>query len=1286
MDKISNRSASASLRPPLAGASLIGGLGNGYNAAYIRQLHHKGVSLHADVDKLVTEPRAYIAYLEESLDAALAAAARADAYAAKLVAQEERMEVMQKSISNLADSQRACQLYVEQQGHEAGSALAQAVVGLNGLSGRFEAQAATLASTVAAASVSEHRLAEHTSRITALEAVAASISEDSRALSSRNQELEAYMDSNFASMSKTFGNVELRVQQAENRATDSASDARSASRSASKSADMAVAAEAAVISARDAMRDAKAYSQTALAAIQSSESETLRAAHIAEAADARVQGALLLIHKTLRPVAHGKDSRESFEAEAKDFSSLKTIHQDTGSAIATAVSRALESTLAYVKPFEERLQGVEANALHLKEVVRENSSSAKADLADLSLILSGNIDTFSSKLRHDMEILGIATKTRVDKCSEGVVEAKERVSSGLAEFRQALHRLSEETNNGFAQTSKDYTEAIANLSTETRTEIETAIEIGRSASQAIEVSRKSTADALEELRIDMTGKVNSAQEESSTAIRGVKAWVNEELHNLKREESSNILDMKADVMSARAEAKLAIEKVSKESSLLATNFRTDVEALRIEISNSSQSIRDEAKSTKTRIEGLISSSARAAEEALTAARAEIPLQIGALKKKLEDDLSAARAEIPLQIGAMKKKLEDNLASARAEVPLQIGALKQKLEEDLASARAEIPLQIGAMKRKLEEDLIEMQSKLNSELQSARSEIPLQISAMQKRIEESLESSQVQFRESNQKLLEETVTSFSKQVDVGRGSNEEILSSVSATASDLCERIEKVATAWARWEVKFRNERSAETLSMSNTISLLQRQVREALGLSDDGMEQKVRPSWSDSINEVRKELASHIEVAEAENHHMLLLADGLVTRWQETNDTLGALSTEVNAIAAVTAASAVTSVAVTNQDRNSSSSSSSGLTRLSTSELLHHIDAAVQPRAIELMDAHAATLRASLLADLSVAVRAHLNASNELLRKKELDNVNEKLKEVEERVEFAISRLAEAERTALESIASMGESIESNNRLTMAEATATATSAIAKAAINSNTSSIAASAGPTSLAPSSAPLEAILNGAGAPMSPRSVSSSSSLLTVSSKMSPTRAPPQFATSRSSNATFPMSPRSLAAGGEKGALDLLERLNASPSAAGVAPQSPLTSAASRSSALSRNLALSSRFPPSETRLEKGSFIASPPQPLTSSNSSSDSSDYFPPRQNRRPSGSVSSRRASIASTGSTAQKRQVFQARPVDVRLSMGLSSTNVELPDYIEQRARELGVYLKTKSEETSPAK
>ena len=167
---------------------------------------------------------------------------------------------------------------------------------------------------------------------------------------------------------------------------------------------------------------------------------------------------------------------------------------------------------------------------------------------------------------------------------------------------------------------------------------------------------------------------------------------------------------------------------------------------------------------------------------------------------------------------------------------------------------------------------------------------------------------------------------------------------------------------------------------------------------------------------------------------------------------------------------------------------------------------------------------------------------------------------------------------------------------------------------------------------------------------------------------------------------MSPRSLAAGGEKGALDLLERLNASPSAAGVAPQSPLTSAASRSSALSRNLALSSRFPPSETRLEKGSFITSPPQPLTSSNSSSDSSDYFPPRQNRRPSGSVSSRRASIASTGSTAQKRQVFQARPVDVRLSMGLSSTNVELPDYIEQRARELGVYLKTKSEETSPAK
>ena len=168
---------------------------------------------------------------------------------------------------------------------------------------------------------------------------------------------------------------------------------------------------------------------------------------------------------------------------------------------------------------------------------------------------------------------------------------------------------------------------------------------------------------------------------------------------------------------------------------------------------------------------------------------------------------------------------------------------------------------------------------------------------------------------------------------------------------------------------------------------------------------------------------------------------------------------------------------------------------------------------------------------------------------------------------------------------------------------------------------------------------------------------------------------------------MTPRSLAAGGEKGALDLLERLNASPSAAGVAPQSPLTSAASRSSALSRNLALSSRFPSSETRLEKSGFIASPPpQPLTSSNSSSDSSDYFPPRQNRRPSGSVSSRRASIASTGSTAQRRQVYQARPVDVRLSMGLGSTNVELPDYMEQRARELGVYLKTKSEETSPAK
>jgi hypothetical protein len=36
--------------------------------------------------------------------------------------------------------------------------------------------------------------------------------------------------------------------------------------------------------------------------------------------------------------------------------------------------------------------------------------------------------------------------------------------------------------------------------------------------------------------------------------------------------------------------------------------------------------------------------------------------------------------------------------------------------------------------------------------------------------------------------------------------------------------------------------------------------------------------------------------------------------------------------------------------------------------------------------------------------------------------------------------------------------------------------------------------------------------------------------------------------------------------------------------------------------------------------------------------------------------------------------------------MGLSSTNVELPDYLEARARELGVYLKTKSEENSPGK
>jgi phage-related minor tail protein len=58
------------------------------------------------VDKLVTEPRAYIAYLEESLDKALAAAARADAYAAKLAEQEERMEEMQKSISNLGNAQK----------------------------------------------------------------------------------------------------------------------------------------------------------------------------------------------------------------------------------------------------------------------------------------------------------------------------------------------------------------------------------------------------------------------------------------------------------------------------------------------------------------------------------------------------------------------------------------------------------------------------------------------------------------------------------------------------------------------------------------------------------------------------------------------------------------------------------------------------------------------------------------------------------------------------------------------------------------------------------------------------------------------------------------------------------------------------------------------------------------------------------------------------------------------------------------------------------------------------
>jgi hypothetical protein len=1280
-----SRSASASAsRPPLAGGNLIGGLGNGYNAAYIRQLHHKGVSLHADVDKLVTEPRAYIAYLEESLDSALAAAARADAYAAKLAAQEERMEAMQKSISSLTDAQRASQAYVEQQGHEAGSAVAQAVVGLNGLSGRFEAQAATLASTVAATSVSEHRLAEHTSRITALEAVAASISADSRALSTRNQELEAFIESNFASMSKKFGDVELRVQQAENRATDSASDARSASRSASKSADMAVAAEAASISARDAMRDAKMYSQTALASIQSSETETRRAAHIAEAADARVQGALLLIHKTLRPAVVGMGGCENIEVEAKDFSSLKTIHEDTGSAIATAVSRALESTLAYVKPFEGRLQSVEANALNLKEIVRENSSSSKADIADLSLNLSGKIETFSSKLRHDMEILGIATKTRVDKCSEGVVEAKERVSAGLAEFRQVLNRLSEEMSEGFERTTKEYSEALVNLSTETRTEIETAIEISKANSQAIEVSRKSAVDSLEALRHEMSNKVNVLQDENSSAVRGLKSWVNEELQNLKREESSNILDMKAEVMSARAEAKLAVEKVSKESALLATNVRADIETLRIEISNSSQSIRDEAKSSKARIEGLISSSAKAAEEALTAARAEIPLQIGALKKKLEDDLSSARAEIPLQIGAMKKKLEENLASARAEIPLQIGAMRQKLEDELASARAEIPLQIGAAKHKLEEELEIMQSKLNSELLSARSEIPLQIGAMQKRIEAALESSQVSSREANQKSLEEAISSVSKQVDIGRGSNEEILSSVSATASDLCERIEKVATAWARWEVKFRNERSAETLSMSNAISLLQRQVREALGLSEDGSEQHVRPAWTDAINDVRKALASHMEMAEAENQHMLLLADGLVTRWQETNDTVGTLSSEVNAISAVTAASAMTSATI-NKEMNSSSPNS-GLTRLSTNELLSLIDAAVQPRAIELMEAHAAGLRASLLADLSLAIRAQISVSHESLRKKEQENVSEKLKEVEERVEFAISKLAEAERTALEGITLMGETIESNTRLVMAEATATATSAVSKAAASSSSSST--SSGPTSLAPSSAPLEAILKGAGAPMSPRS-SASLSMFSVSSKMSPARQVPIKNDSRSSNAMFPVSPRSQAS--EKGALDLLEKLNASPSAAGrIAPQSPLTAAAS--SAFSRSLAGSSsssslsRFGLSETRLEKG-FIASPP-PLTttSSSSSGEDSQYFPPRRNSGSVTSRTSRRASIASTGSTAQKRQVYKARPVDVRLSMGLGSTNIELPEYIEDRARELGVYLKTKSGQTSPTK
>jgi hypothetical protein len=1273
------RSASTS-RPPLVGSSLVGGLGNGYNAAFIRQIHHKGVSLHADVDKLVTEPRAYIAYLEESLDKALAAAARADAYAAKLAEQEERMEEMQKSISNLADSQRSSQAYSEQQGNEAGSALAQTVVGLNGLGGRFEAQAATLASVVAAASVSGHQLAEHTARITALEAVAASISADSRALYKGHRELESLIDSNYSSMSKHFEAVELRVQQAENRATDSASDARVSSKNASKSADMAVAAEAAAISARDAMRDAKTYSQTALAAVQSSESETLRAAHIAEAADARVQGAILLILKTLRPTRHEKDMNlnEIYEADAKDFSSLKTLHQDTGSAIATAVARSLESTIEYIRPFDERLQQVEANAKKLKDIVQESSSSVNSDMEvlsrtltgqmdNLSISLTGQMDTTTSKLRHDMEILGIATKTRMDKCSEGVIEARDRVTAGLSDSRQAIKTLSEDIVTGLNRVSLECSEAVSLTSTTLKDEIERAIEISKAAAQvslvetkkAVDVSKKSIIDMIDEVKIETTNKVNAVQDESSIALKTIKTWINEELQIRKREESSNILEMKADVMSARAEAKLLIEKVSKESTMFATSIQTEtVSAI--------ETLRTEAKSSKTKIEGLIAASAKAAEDALTSARAEIPLQISAMKKKLEDDLSSARAEIPLQIGAMKKKLE----------------------EELASARAEIPLQIGAMKKKLETELSEMQIKLNDELQSARSEIPLQIGAMQKRIEVALESSQSHTKEANQKMIEEAINAVAIRTDAGRGSSEEtILASVSATASDLCERIEKVATAWARWETRFRNERSVETLSMSNTISLLQRQVREALGLSEDGMEQQVRPAWSDAINEVKKNLENHIEVSEAENQHMLLLADGLVTRWQDTNDTLGALSSEVNAISAVTAAAAVSSNSsgITLEERASGFiPNSSNVTRLSTSELLHHIDAAVQPRAIELMDAHAATLRASLFADLSTAIRAQVSSSIEAIRKKEQESVFEKSKEVEARVEFAISRLVDAEKTILENFSTMSDTIEANSRQMLEEATATATMAVSKAVSNSSNTL-------TSLAPSIAPLEAILKGAGAPMSPRILSSVTSSAT--SKLSPARGHIiSNPISRSSDSTYPISPRSIPA--EKGALDLLERLNASPSASGLAPQSPLTSAASRSTAFSRNLALSSKFAASETRLEK-SIITSPRGLMISSSNSSSESDSFIPPRNRRASNatvlqgnaaSVSSRRASIASTGSTAARRQVFQARPVDVRLSMGLSSTNVELPDYMEARARELGVYLKTKSEENSPGK